>query len=167
MLADPVPAGLGERRQLEFPLRCLAFCPSSNTSRDWLLLLVTTSLHTTYSPLSLLLYTLRSRVSYFTSPPIGTRENTSSAASYTYTTKHHITDQPHTMARFSRDQRRRSSPSTSPWMTMFYICALVFAPMLFMSMIPSAHAQEDVKEASLTGPGKSRMVYIKPARSQC
>jgi heat shock protein 5 len=41
-------------------------------------------------------------------------------------------------------------------MTMFYICALVFAPMLFMSMIPSAHAQEDVKEASLTGPGKSR-----------
>jgi hypothetical protein len=41
---------------------------------------------------------------------------------------------------------------------MFYICALVFAPMLFMSMIPSAHAQEDVKEASLTGPGKSRML---------
>ena len=57
------------------------------------------------------------------------------------------------MARYSRDQRRRSAPSTSPWMTMFYICALVFAPMLFMSMIPSAHAQEDAKDTSVTGPG--------------
>jgi len=35
---------------------------------------------------------------------------------------------------------------------MFYICALVFAPMLFMSMIPSAHAQEDAKDTSVTGP---------------
>jgi hypothetical protein len=40
---------------------------------------------------------------------------------------------------------------------MLYICALVFAPMLFMSMIPSAHAQEDVKESSVTGPGKLGM----------
>lgn len=62
------------------------------------------------------------------------------------------------MARFSRDQRRRSSPSTSPWMTMFYICALVFAPMLFMSMIPSAHAQEDAKDTSITGPGMLREI---------
>ena len=62
------------------------------------------------------------------------------------------------MARFSRDQRRRSSPTTSPWMTMFYICALVFAPMLFMSMIPSAHAQEDAKDTSVTGPGMLRVL---------
>jgi hypothetical protein len=41
-------------------------------------------------------------------------------------------------------------------MTMFYICALVFAPMLFMSMIPSAHAQEDAKDTSVTGPGMLR-----------
>jgi heat shock protein 5 len=58
------------------------------------------------------------------------------------------------MARYSRDQRRRSSPTTSPWMTMFYICALVFAPMLLMGMLPSANAQEDAKETSVTGPGK-------------
>ncbi|KAL1586461.1 Endoplasmic reticulum chaperone BiP [Cladosporium halotolerans] len=56
------------------------------------------------------------------------------------------------MARYSRDQRRRSAPSTSPWMTMFYICALVLAPMLFMGMIPSANAQEDAKDTSVTGP---------------
>lgn len=58
------------------------------------------------------------------------------------------------MARYSRDQRRRSSPTTSPWMTMFYICALVFAPMLLMGMLPSANAQEDAKDTSVTGPGK-------------
>jgi len=56
------------------------------------------------------------------------------------------------MARYSRDQRRRSSPATSPWMTMFYICALVFAPMLLMGMLPSANAQEDAKDTSVTGP---------------
>ncbi|KAM0723980.1 hypothetical protein Q7P37_000971 [Cladosporium fusiforme] len=56
------------------------------------------------------------------------------------------------MARYSRDQRRRSAPTTSPWMTMFYICALVLAPMLFMGMIPSAHAQEEAKDTSVTGP---------------
>jgi hypothetical protein len=38
---------------------------------------------------------------------------------------------------------------------MFYICALVFAPMLLMGMLPSANAQEDTKDASsVTGPGK-------------
>jgi hypothetical protein len=41
---------------------------------------------------------------------------------------------------------------------MFYICALVFAPMLFMSMIPSAHAQEDAKDTSVTGPGMLRVL---------
>lgn len=44
-------------------------------------------------------------------------------------------------------------------MTMFYICALVFAPMLFMSMIPSAHAQEDAKDTSVTGPGMLRVLF--------
>jgi heat shock protein 5 len=41
---------------------------------------------------------------------------------------------------------------------MFYICALIFAPMLLMGMIPSAHAQEDAKDTSVTGPGKSRIL---------
>lgn len=67
------------------------------------------------------------------------------------------------MARYSRDQRRRSAPSTSPWMTMFYICALVLAPMLFMGMIPSANAQEDAKDTSVTGPGKSMDSLWAPA----
>ena len=39
-------------------------------------------------------------------------------------------------------------------MTMFYICALIFAPMLLMGMLPSANAQEDAKDTSVTGPGK-------------
>lgn len=106
---------------------------------------------------------------HLASHPLGLRDKlyklSNHCSSYT-TTTFPITSQasPVTMARYSRDQRRRSSPSTSPWMTMFYICALVFAPMLFMSMIPSAHAQEDVKDASsVTGPGKSRMLYH-PAR---
>lgn len=38
---------------------------------------------------------------------------------------------------------------------MFYICALVLAPMLFMGMIPAANAQEEAKDTSVTGPGKS------------
>lgn len=40
---------------------------------------------------------------------------------------------------------------------MFYIAALVFAPMLLMGMIPSANAQEDAKDSStsVSGPGES------------
>lgn len=38
---------------------------------------------------------------------------------------------------------------------MFYIAALVFAPMLLMGMIPSANAQEEASDKSVTGPGKS------------
>ncbi|KXL43049.1 hypothetical protein M433DRAFT_70795 [Acidomyces richmondensis BFW] len=40
-------------------------------------------------------------------------------------------------------------------MTAFYICAVLFAPMLFMSMLPSAQAevtQEPIKDNSVTGP---------------
>ena len=41
-------------------------------------------------------------------------------------------------------------------MTAFYICAILLAPMLFMGMIPSAHAedvQEPMNDSSVTGPG--------------
>ena len=41
-------------------------------------------------------------------------------------------------------------------MTAFYICAILLAPMLFMGMIPSAHAQDTEKtDTGITGPGKS------------
>lgn len=43
-------------------------------------------------------------------------------------------------------------------MTAFYICAILLAPMVFMGMIPSAHADENVqdpsKDSSVSGPGK-------------
>lgn len=41
-------------------------------------------------------------------------------------------------------------------MTAFYICAVLLAPMLFMGMIPSAHAedvQEPLSDSGVTGPG--------------
>jgi hypothetical protein len=58
------------------------------------------------------------------------------------------------MARFSRDKRPSRSATVSPWMTAFYICAILFAPMLFMGMIPTAAAdQEPLKDTSVTGPG--------------
>lgn len=56
------------------------------------------------------------------------------------------------MARFSRNKTQPSRASVSPWMTAFYICAILLAPMLFMGMIPAAQAQE--KDTSVTGPGK-------------
>lgn len=44
-------------------------------------------------------------------------------------------------------------------MALFYVCALLMAPMLFMGMIGSARAEENVqepiKDTSVTGPGKS------------
>ena len=43
-------------------------------------------------------------------------------------------------------------------MALFYVCALLMAPMLFMGMIGSARAddaQEPIKDTSITGPGKS------------
>jgi hypothetical protein len=44
----------------------------------------------------------------------------------------------------------------SPWMTAFYMCAVLLAPMLFMGMLPSAHAQDTEKaDTGVTGPGKS------------
>jgi len=59
------------------------------------------------------------------------------------------------MARFSRN-KRSSRPSVSPWMTAFYIGAILFAPMLFMGMIPSASAQDTEKPLTdsnaITGP---------------
>lgn len=62
------------------------------------------------------------------------------------------------MGRFSRDKSRPARSGVSPWMTAFYICTILFAPMLFMGMIPSAHAQDAepaVKDSSIiTGPGK-------------
>jgi hypothetical protein len=51
-------------------------------------------------------------------------------------------------------------------MTMFYICALVFAPMLLMGMLPSANAQEDAKDTSVTGPGKLAIQSIFIPREQ-
>nr|POE49189.1 78 kda glucose-regulated protein like [Quercus suber] len=58
------------------------------------------------------------------------------------------------MARFSRDKSRPMRSTVSPWMTAFYICAILLAPMLFMGMIPSAHAQdtEPTKDNAVTGP---------------
>ncbi|GIZ39863.1 hypothetical protein CKM354_000323000 [Cercospora kikuchii] len=57
------------------------------------------------------------------------------------------------MARFSRSQSGPSRSTVSPWMTAFYICAILLAPMLFMGMIPSAHAQDAEKtDTSVTGP---------------
>ena len=49
---------------------------------------------------------------------------------------------------------------------MFYICALVFAPMLLMGMLPSANAQEDAKDTSVTGPGKHPIQSISNSREQ-
>ncbi|QIX02295.1 hypothetical protein AMS68_007812 [Peltaster fructicola] len=57
------------------------------------------------------------------------------------------------MARFSRNHRPQRHSTTSPWMTAFYICAILFAPMLFMGMIGTAHAEENAtKDTSVTGP---------------
>ncbi|KAK0284191.1 ATPase with role in protein import into the ER [Friedmanniomyces endolithicus] len=60
------------------------------------------------------------------------------------------------MARFSRNRSRASVATVSPWMTAFYICAILMAPMLFMGMIPSARAQDNVQEpitdSSISGP---------------
>ncbi|KAM3419479.1 hypothetical protein BST61_g5404 [Cercospora zeina] len=57
------------------------------------------------------------------------------------------------MARFSRSHSGPSRSAVSPWMTAFYICAILLAPMLFMGMIPSAHAQDAEKaDTSVTGP---------------
>lgn len=62
----------------------------------------------------------------------------------------------HKMARFSRNKSSPSRSTVSPWMTAFYICAILLAPMLFMGMIPSAHAQDTEKaDTGVTGPGKS------------
>lgn len=63
------------------------------------------------------------------------------------------------MARFSRNKSSMAQrPTVSPWMTAFYICAILLAPMVFMGMIPSAHADENVqdpsKDSSVSGPGK-------------
>nr|POF08214.1 78 kda glucose-regulated protein like [Quercus suber] len=60
------------------------------------------------------------------------------------------------MARFSRDKSRTIRSTVSPWMTAFYICAILLAPMLFMGMIPSAKAQdaEPAKDAAVSGPGE-------------
>ena len=59
------------------------------------------------------------------------------------------------MARFSRNRSRPARATVSPWMTAFYICAMLVAPMLFMSMIPSAAAEADTKsDNSITGPGE-------------
>ncbi len=48
--------------------------------------------------------------------------------------------------------------TVSPWMTAFYICAILMAPMLFMGMIPSARAQDNVQEpitdSSISGPSE-------------
>ena len=61
------------------------------------------------------------------------------------------------MARFSRNQSRPARTTVSPWMTAFYICAMLIAPMLFMGMIPSAAAEEKVADTkndnSVSGPG--------------
>ncbi|KAI7607451.1 78 kDa glucose-regulated, partial [Hortaea werneckii] len=61
------------------------------------------------------------------------------------------------MARFSRNKSSMAQrPTVSPWMTAFYICAILLAPMVFMGMIPSAHADENVqdpsKDSSVSGP---------------
>ncbi|KAK5162884.1 ATPase with role in protein import into the ER [Saxophila tyrrhenica] len=60
------------------------------------------------------------------------------------------------MARFSRSRSQPAPRTISPWMTAFYICAILVAPMLFMGMIPSAHAaenvQEPIKDNQVSGP---------------
>ncbi|KAI7359923.1 78 kDa glucose-regulated, partial [Hortaea werneckii] len=61
------------------------------------------------------------------------------------------------MARFSRNKSSMAQrPTVSPWMTAFYICAILLAPMVFMGIIPSAHAEENVqdpsKDTSVSGP---------------
>lgn len=104
-------------------------------------------------------------------PPLGPPSEVHSSAlllelRYTEQRLAHTKPASFAMARYSRDQRRRSTPSTSPWMTMFYICALVLAPMLFMGMIPTANAQEDAKDTSDIGPGKSPRVVLSGARNQ-
>ena len=61
------------------------------------------------------------------------------------------------MGRFSREKSRPAAKVMSPWMTAFYICAILLAPMLFMGMIPSASAQEATQEkmkSEITGPGE-------------
>lgn len=57
------------------------------------------------------------------------------------------------MARFSREKSRPAPRSVSPWMTAFYICAILLAPMLFMGMIPTASAQDSDASKEVTGPG--------------
>jgi hypothetical protein len=159
--------GKGQLSQVDRS-RCLASSAHhSNTSSTRLAALPgsSSSSTTTSNPdnTTNLLNTLWHRVSilpHHTPPlgPPGERLHRSAAILLEETihnTSHtHIHQPTHIMARYSRDQRRRSSPTTSPWMTMFYICALVFAPMLLMGMLPSANAQEDAKDTSVTGPGK-------------
>lgn len=45
-------------------------------------------------------------------------------------------------------------------MMAFYVCAVLFMPMLFMGMLPSANAQDaDTKaDTGIQGPGESRHV---------
>ncbi|GAB7363375.1 hypothetical protein MBLNU230_g3655t1 [Neophaeotheca triangularis] len=60
------------------------------------------------------------------------------------------------MARFSRNQHSRPQRSArvSPWMTAFYICAILLAPMVFMGMVGTAQAQDEApaSENSVSGP---------------
>lgn len=52
-------------------------------------------------------------------------------------------------------------------MTAFYICAIFLAPMLFMGMIPSAHAQDTEKaDTGVSGPGKLPHM-IESSRAAC
>ncbi|KXT07290.1 hypothetical protein AC578_409 [Pseudocercospora eumusae] len=55
------------------------------------------------------------------------------------------------MARFSRNKSRPARPAMSSWMTAFYFCAVLLAPMLFAGLIPTAQAQ-DTKDTSVSGP---------------
>ena len=68
------------------------------------------------------------------------------------------------MARFSRNHSRPARATVSPWMTAFYICAMLIAPMLFMGMIPSAAAEEKVADTkndnSVSGPGKHMSIIM-------
>lgn len=69
------------------------------------------------------------------------------------------------MARFSRNKSQQAHRATSPWMTMFYICAILLAPMLFMGMIPSASAQDTPEEANgVTGPGNLDLQHREQAK---
>ncbi|EMF17790.1 Hsp70 chaperone BiP/Kar2 [Sphaerulina musiva SO2202] len=57
------------------------------------------------------------------------------------------------MARYSGHKSSPARASVSSWMTAFYICAIFLAPMLFMGMIPSAHAQDTEKaDTGVSGP---------------